>query len=92
MGAIRVRTLGLKGVNLDKDPLVLEPDELTRAQNAVSDVRGAIAAIVNRPGLAAITPSASGASILGGIGVLTPQGTPGEGVGYLFIGRGGEVP
>ena len=88
MAKIQIRTLGLKGVNLDKDPLQLDVDELRYAQNAISEPLGALSGVKNRPGLGAFTPDDANASILGGIGVLAPNGAA-NGDGFLFLGRGG---
>lgn len=91
MGVIRIRTLGLKGVNVDKDPLELDPSELRKAQNAIKEPLGANAGITNRPGLLNFSTPTQDGSILGGIGVLTPATSFGGGA-FLFLGRGGEAP
>lgn len=91
MGIILVKTLGLKGVNVDKTPLELDPDELTQAQNAIKEPLGVNAGIVNRPGLIDFTTTAGPGEILGGIGVLEPAGGDVGGFELLYLGRGGEV-
>ncbi len=78
-----VYSFGEKGVNVDKDPLVLEDNELTRAQNAVPEPDGGIK---NRPGLEKFNASAAAGSILGGIGV--PLTNLASGTPFFYIGRG----
>lgn len=92
MASIEIKTLGLKGVNTDKDPLALDPDELTEAQNAITEPLGKLTGIVNRPGLVEFTTDiddASGDAVLGGIGVLEPNGN--NGLQTLYLGRGGAA-
>jgi hypothetical protein len=66
---IKIYTFGLKGVNVDKDPIELEDDELQQAQNAVTDVLSGTAALRNRPGLIPFNDRTAAGSVLGGIGV-----------------------
>lgn len=88
-GKINIKTLGRAGVNVDKDPLELAPDELTQAQNAIHEPLGANAGIKSRPGLVAFTVSAAAASILGGVGVSEAAGGDVGGLELLYLGRGG---
>lgn len=91
-GKIEIKTLGVQGVNTDKDPLELLPDELTEAQNAIADPLGSIGGVKNRPGLVEFTTDiddAAGDSVLGGIGVLEPNGN--NGLETLYLGRGGAA-
>lgn len=76
-----VYTLGEKGVNVDKDPLDLDPDELRKAQNAIS-----YAGLVNRPGLEKFNAVTTAGSVVGGIGV--PILNLKTGTRFFFIGRG----
>jgi hypothetical protein len=82
-----IRTLGLKGVNVDKDPLELDDDQLRQAQNAIHDPLGVNAGLRKRLGLTPFNLSTLGGTILGGIGVpiISEQasGTP-----TIYIGRG----
>lgn len=89
MAFIRIKTLGLKGVNVDKDPHELAPDELRQAQNAISEVLGAKAGLKNRPGLNEFTTDSGMGPVLGGIGVLEPSGA--QNAVALYLGRGGSV-
>jgi hypothetical protein len=91
MAKIDIKTLGLAGVNVDKDPLELDPDELTKAQNAIHEPLGSNAGIKNRPGLIDFTGTAGPGSILGGTGVLEPAGGDVGGLELLYLGRGGAV-
>lgn len=90
MGKIVIKTLGLQGVNTDKNPLELSPDELTQSQNAVNEVRGAWVGLVKRQGLVEHSTDSGMGPVLGGVGVLESSGD--EGLFTLFLGRGGEVP
>lgn len=88
MGVVKIRTLGLKGVNVDKNPLVLDEDEVQQAQNFVSEQLGNVAGVVNRPGLVAFSED-GGDAVLGGVGLVTAA--TGLSInGVLFLGRGGE--
>lgn len=80
---LTVYSFGEKGVNVDKDPLVLENNELRQAQNAIPEPDGGLR---NRDGLTKFNDSAAEGSILGGIGVPLinlRSGTP-----FFYIGRG----
>ena len=90
-GRIKIKTLGLKGVNVDKNPFELEPDELRQAQNAVSERLGSNASLKNRPGLDEFTTDSGMGPVLGGIGVLEPNGAPTGGTLVLYLGRGGST-
>lgn len=84
---IDLRGLGLQGVNVDKDPLELDAQELRQAQNAIHDPLGVNAGLRKRPGLIEFNTTSLVSIILGGIGVplldLTEDGTP-----TIYIGRG----
>lgn len=86
---INIKTLGLSGVNVDKNPLELDPDELTQAQNAIAEPG---AGLKNRLGLVELTGTPGAAAILGGIGVLEPASAEVGGFEILYIGRGGSAP
>lgn len=87
---IDLRGLGLFGVNVDKDPLMLGDQELRKAQNAIHDPLGVNEGLRKRPGLLEFNTSNLGGIILGGMGVpilnLTEDGNP-----TLYIGRGPQV-
>lgn len=88
MGAkIVVETFGVKGVNVDKNPLELDPAELTKAQNVVSDPTSGRATLRKRPGLDAINGVAAAGVLLGGIGVpLLDESS--FGTHFVYVGRG----
>lgn len=88
-GTINIKTLGRSGVNVDKNALELDPDELMQAQNAVTDPD---AGLKNRPGLVEMTDTPGAAAILGGIGVLEAAAGEAGGLEILYIGRGGDAP
>ena len=69
MGQLNVYNLGKKGVNVDKSPVHLDDDELTRSQNAIRDQLGVDGGLKNRPGLIEVNGSAAAGSVLGGVGV-----------------------
>lgn len=85
MNELIVFGLGSKGVNVDEDPLHLDLNELTKAQNAHPNPLGADSGISNRPGLIQFSEEAAGV-ILGGIGV--PLLNLSTGTSFLYIGRG----
>ncbi len=89
MATIDIKTLGRAGVNVDKDPLELDPDELTQAQNVISTPN---AGIKNRPGLVEFTTAPGSDEVLGGIGLLEPAAGNVGGFEILYIGRGGAAP
>jgi len=86
-GKIDIRTLGLKGVNVDKDPIELNDDELRKSQNAFHDPIGVNAGLRKRPGLIPFNTTGLGGIVLGGIGVpltnLQDSGNP-----SIYVGRG----
>lgn len=72
MAKINLYGLGAGGVNLVKNPLQLADDELTQAQNAELNPDaniGGEGALSKRGGLAVLTGSALGGSVLGMVGV-----------------------
>lgn len=86
-GRIVVETMGLRGVNVDKNPLELDPSELTQGQNCISDPSSGRSSLRKRPGLGGFTTSLMSGAVLGGIGVplldLSHVGTI-----RIYIGRG----
>jgi hypothetical protein len=87
MATLDLRTLGLKGVNVDKDPLELEDDELRQAQNTIHEPLGRNAGITKRPGLTPFNTAVLTGAIRGGIGVPSIS-TQVSGSPSLFLGRG----
>lgn len=83
---LAIYTLGEKGVNVDKDPLVLDNSELRQAQNAIRDPLGVAGGLKNRPGLVKVNSIAGAGSILGGFGV--PLLNLESGTLFFYIGRG----
>lgn len=86
MADLVVFNLGEKGVNVDKNPLAMDPAELRKAQNVIRDPLGVEGGITNRPGLVHFNTSAAAGTILGGIGV--PLLNLVTGSRFLYIGRG----
>jgi hypothetical protein len=82
---------GAGGVNVDANPLDLQPNELTNAQNAtLGSVRKRTRALMKRPGMERLSLSPLGGAILGGI-EAPYQGTaaaPANGVGTGIITTG----
>lgn len=87
-GKINVKTLGLLGVNVDKNPLELLDGELRSAQNAIHEPLGANAGIKNRPGLTPFNTSSASVAILGGVGVPFADTSANGGALAIYIGRG----
>jgi hypothetical protein len=83
---ISVKTLGSKGVNVDKDPFDLDDDELTNAQNAISDPAKGKSAIRKRPGFIGFNTSSVVYDVLGGAPLPGPNLSTG-GVITIYIGR-----
>lgn len=86
MAVIDVKNMGLKGVNVDKDPLELAPEELRQAQNAINNSN---AALRKRPGLAQFNTTDNDGFVMGGTTVPLVDFT--SGFSILYLGRGGPV-
>jgi hypothetical protein len=84
---IAVKTLGTKGVNVDKDPFDLDDDELSLAVNAISDPAKGHSAVRKRPGLLAFNASSVIYDVLGGAPLPGPNLSTGGSV-TIYIGRG----
>lgn len=87
MAKLVIESLGLRGVNVDQNPLELDDNELTLAQNAVSDPRSGHSTIVKRPGLLRFTTTATAGTVLGGQDLPAENLNP-VGLHYLYLGRG----
>lgn len=85
--AISVKTLGQKGVNVDKDPFDLDDDELVQAQNAISDPAKGQSAVRKRPGFESFNATTVVSPVLGGSPLPGPDLSTG-GVVTVYIGRG----
>ncbi len=87
MAKLVVQGFGLKGVNVDKNPLELDDSELSQAQNAISDTSAGRASIRKRAGLIEFTLTATADVVLGGSDLplvdLSIHGTH-----NIYIGRG----
>jgi beta-lactam-binding protein with PASTA domain len=79
--------MGLLGVNVDRNPLDLENDQLTQAQNAISDSGTGSSSLRKRPGLVAFNTSSLGNDVLGGAPVPGPNLSTGGSV-TVYVGRG----
>lgn len=84
---ISVKTLGRKGVNVDKDPFDLDDDELTNAQNTISDPAKGQSAVRKRPGFDDFNTTTLTYDVLGGAPLPGPNLSTG-GVVTIYIGRG----
>jgi len=91
MGKLTVTHMGQAGVNVDKNALELDDNELAQAQNAVSDEIVGKTTLRKRPGLVAFNDTAiSAGAVLGGSDLpLRNEST--SGVRNLYIGRGPTV-
>lgn len=83
---ITVRGWGLKGVNVDSNPLELDDQDLTRAANFISDPAAGHASIRKRAGLVVFTTTTTGGTVLGGVDL--PLRDRFSGTRLVFIGRG----
>lgn len=84
---IDIQNLGVKGVNVDLNPLQKENNQFSKAQNIISDPLGVERGIKNRPGLVHFNGSAANGTILGGTSVPLVDMTAG-GLHMFYIGRG----
>ena len=85
---ITIESLGLRGVNVDKNPFELDDAELSQGQNAISDPSTGRASLRKREGLIGINTRAAAAGVLlGGID-LPVQNLSTAGVHWIYIGRG----
>lgn len=84
---ISVKSFGSKGVNVDKDPFDLDDDELTSAQNAISDDAKGNASLRKRPGFDDFNASTLTYDVLGGAPLPGPNLSLG-GTVTIYIGRG----
>ena len=87
MADLNVLSLGMAGVNVDKDPLELDDNELVQAQNAINDPSAGRSALRKRPGLTAFTVSTTTGTVLGGISLPIVDSST-LGLRTMFIGRG----
>lgn len=90
MGVIKVFSLGAKGVNVDKNPIEMQDDELRLAQNAIRDPLGNDSGVRKRPGLKAQNSTVAAGIVMGGVGVPLLDESP-FGTRYLFLGRGKDI-
>mgnify|MGYP001459819777 CR=1 FL=1 len=82
MGKITVTSMGQAGVNVDKNPLELDDNEVVQAQNVIS----AISSLRKRPGLIAFNTAPTAGVVLGGADV--PLLNLLSGSKTFLIGRG----
>ncbi len=87
MANILVTRMGLKGVNVDRNPLELGDEELTRAANAITDPSSGRSSLRKRPGLIAFTTMATAGTVLGGMSIPL-QDLSAQGTHYIYLGRG----
>ncbi len=84
---LTVESLGLNGVNVDKNPLELADNELTVAQNAINDPQSGMSSLRKRKGLIRFTTTATAGTVLGGTDLPFANGAP-TGLHYVYLGRG----
>jgi hypothetical protein len=87
MAPLNVRNMGELGVNVDNNPLDLDDNQLTKAQNAVTDPSSGRSSLRKRPGLIGFNTSDVSATVLGGSPVPGPNLSTGGSV-TIYIGRG----
>lgn len=86
MAKLVVEGFGVKGVNVDKNPLELDNSELVSAQNVISDPAAGISSIRKRPGLLAFNTLPTAGVVLGGVD-LPLQDLSASGTHYIYLGR-----
>ena len=86
-GILRLTNLGMKGVNVDDDPLTIADTEYLRTQNAISDPLLA-SGVSKRPGWAPFNVSAAAGVVLGGVSVPFADQSTGSSFNTIYIGRG----
>ncbi len=85
---LRVESLGLNGVNVDKNPLELADNELMQARNYISDPAAGQSSIRKRPGLIAFNTSSFAGTVLGGTDLPLADQSVVQGAGLaIYIGR-----
>lgn len=77
-------TYGWQGVNVTKNPIQLEDNELTKAQNAFRDAAGEHGALRKRPGLTKINATALSGDIYGFVNVPF-AGFGGDPIFYIAV-------
>lgn len=88
MGKLTVTHMGQAGVNVDKNALELDDNELVQSQNAVSDEIVGKATLRKRPGLIAFNDAEiTEGAVLGGSD-LPLRNESSTGTRTLYIGRG----
>jgi len=87
MPPLNVRNMGLRGVNVDNNPLDLEDNQLTQSQNAVTDPASGASTLSKRQGLIGFNTSDVTGSVLGGSPVPGPNLSTGGSV-TIYVGRG----
>ena len=87
MAKLTVLGMGQFGCNVDKNPLELGDQELTKAQNAGTDPSSGRSTLRKRPGLVAFSVSATAGTVLGGVN-LPLENLSTSSQHYFYIGRG----
>ena len=88
-GVVSVFGLGTGGVNLVKDPILLDDNEVTLAQNVEPFTTAGRTGLRKRPALipvvptGSVTPTGAGGAILGGFTVDDPLGLPSPNSGVI---------
>lgn len=72
-GKLNVYNIGQSGINVDSDPVHLEPGECTKLQNMILDPVGVLGGIRKRDGLTKVNSSAMAGAVKGFIGLPLPD-------------------
>lgn len=86
MAPLTVRNMGLAGVNVDNNPLDLDDNQLTQAQNAISDPSSGASSLRKRPGLLGFNTLTLTYNVLGGSPLPGPNLSTG-GTITVYISR-----
>lgn len=86
MPKIQADQLGRRGVIVDLNPLELTDNDLTQAQNFISDPTSGRSSIRKRPGLIAFSTTTTAGTVMGGFDL--PVADRSSASHLIFIGRG----
>jgi hypothetical protein len=86
MDPLKNYKLGILGVNVDKDEILLDDAELRQAQNAIREPLGGVGGIRKRPGLTPFNVSNTADRVLGGVSVPLVNESA-SGTSNIYIGR-----
>lgn len=87
MAPLTIRHMGIAGVNVDNNPLDLDDNQLTQAQNTISDPESGASSLRKRTGLVAFNTATLVTTVLGGSPLPGPNLSIGGSI-TIYIARG----